>query len=861
MKKLLTINKDNQKLIFQIAVGLLSVFLGIYFIKHEKAELAEVKTVLILANKWFVLIGMLLVFLFIVVQGFMYQYSFKAVNKFISLKMGILLYLKRNFISVFIPAGTVTNMFFFNKEIEEKQGIEKIVTLYASTLFSISSIASSILMAIPAVILLFIKGGIKNNILIGTSLAFISIILLAITAGSFVRKGTVFQILEKRVPSFSTILNNLREYPINKIQLFKVLVFSCLIEIIGVAHLYIAMIALNFEPSLYIAIIGYAMVLIILLSSPFLRGIGAIELALTYTLTLFGYSAVAALSVVFLFRFFDFWAVLLLGLAALILKKDNLFLRIFPALLLFILGIVNIISAITPALPLRLKALKEIIPLTAIHTSIWLVLFSGLFMLAVAVYLIKGLKNAWIIALILTGISLFAHLTKGIDWEEAIIAFITLCTLLFTQKQYFIKRDASFDKQLWLPAIVSFVTVLIFGMIGFYFIDKNHFGSDFSLWESLQETITAFFLQNIDLNPLTSFSKIFLFSVHILGAFTISFWVFLILKPLIRKKTVPVEESKLLAKQLVLNYGKGSLDYFKTYYDKLFWFNAEKTGFISYKITGNYAIVLENPVAKDNETLEKIIIDFEVYCKINGLRTVYYRIPKSSLEMYIKLQKKSLLIGMEAVVNLASFTIEGSEKKAIRNAVNKLSKAGFIFKVNEPPQKESFLQQLKSVSSEWLLDMEREEMVFSQGLFSVNELKEQTIFTIESNEGKIVGFVNMIPNFIACEANFDLMRKTTDAPNGTMDFLFVKMFEHLKLKEYLSCNLGMVPLSGIDNPKNILEQAMKTAYEKMKIFSQYKNLYNFKEKYDPTWSETYLVFNESFDLTLIPSALKKIMEV
>jgi phosphatidylglycerol lysyltransferase len=171
------------------------------------------------------------------------------------------------------------------------------------------------------------------------------------------------------------------------------------------------------------------------------------------------------------------------------------------------------------------------------------------------------------------------------------------------------------------------------------------------------------------------------------------------------------------------------------------------------------------------------------------------------------------------------------------------------------------LQQLKSVSSEWLLDMEREEMVFSQGLFSVNELKEQTIFTIESNEGKIVGFVNMIPNFIACEANFDLMRKTTDAPNGTMDFLFVKMFEHLKLKEYLSCNLGMVPLSGIDNPKNILEQAMKTAYEKMKIFSQYKNLYNFKEKYDPTWSETYLVFNESFDLTLIPSALKKIMEV
>ncbi|MFA5297795.1 MAG: phosphatidylglycerol lysyltransferase domain-containing protein [Lutibacter sp.] len=860
MKILVNSIKINKKLILQIAVGLLSVFLGIYFIKHEKAELGEVKIVLIQANKWLLLIGIVLMLLSVVIQGFMYQFSFKAVNKFVSLKIGILLYLKRNFISVFIPAGTVTNMFFFNKEIEEKEGIEKTVILYASTIFYISSIASSILIAIPAIILLFIKRGLKENMIIGIGLALVFIVLIIAIIVSFIRKGIVFQILENKAPSLATILNNLREYPINKIQLFLVLVFSCLIEIIGIAYLYIAMLALNIEPSLMVAIIGYALVLIILLSSPFLRGIGAIELALTYALTLFGYSAVAALSVAFLFRFFEFWSVLLLGLAALIFKKDNLFLRIFPAFLLFILGIVNIISAITPSLPERLKLLSEIIPIAAIHTSIWLVLFSGAFLLAVAVFLIKGLKNAWIIAVILTSISLFGHLTKGIDWEEAIIAFITLCSLLFTHKQYFLKRDASFDKQLWFPAVVSFLTVLIFGTIGFYFIDKNHFGTNFSLWESLEETLTAFFLQNTDLNPYTSFSKIFLFSVHILGALIIAFWLFIFLKPFIRKKIVPAEESKMLAKQLVTNYGKGSLDYFKTYNDKLFWFNTEKTGFVSYKITGNYAIVLENPITKDNDSLEKIIIDFDNYCKINGLRAAYYRVPKSSIEIYENLHKKTLLIGREAVVNLETFTIEGNEKKGIRNAINKLSKSGFLFKINEPPQKESFLQQLKSVSSDWLLDMDRKEMVFSQGLFSVKELKEQTIFTIESNEGKIVGFVNMIPNFMVGEANFDLMRKTTDAPNGTMDFLFVKMFEQLKLNGYLSCNLGMVPLSGIDNPKNILEQAMKTAYEKIKIFSQYKNLYNFKEKYDPTWTETYLVFNEPFDLTFIPSALKKIME-
>ena len=849
--------KTNRKLILKIAFAVLFILLGIYFIKHEKAELVQVKTVLLQADKWLVLLGISLVFFFSVVQGWMYQYSFRAVEKNISLFSGIIIYLKRNFISVFIPAGMITNMFFFNKGIEEKYGIDKSYIYYASTIFSICSIGSSILIAIPALFFLFLEGGINYDISIGIISILVIIGVLVYLIISIKNKGLVFRYLERKTPGFAETLNVLRTYPIKRVEVVKVLLLSCVIEIIGVAHLYIAMLALNLTPSILVAVIGYTLVLIILMSSPLLRGIGIIEVALTYALTFFGFSTINALSVAFLFRFFEFWSVLLLGVLAFLANRDNLLFRIFPALLLFILGLINIISAITPALPERLSELQQIISITAIQASNWFILFSGVFMLMVAAYLIRGLRSAWFVAVLLSSFTLIAHITKGIDWEESTVALITLVFLLFTRKQYILKQLAPIKKQIWFPAIVAYCCVLIFGTLGFYFLETKHFNVNFSIWESLEETLTAFFLLNVDLIPNTSFAKSFLLGIHILGLLTMVLWVYLLLRPFIFKARFPISEENQLAKLLVEKYGNDSLDYFKTYKDKHFWFNKEKTGFISFKIASDFALVLGNPVADSLESQKDIIVQFEDDCDKNGLRVAYYRISENSIPLYKSLNKKVIPIGEEAIVNLTDFTIEGSENKGFRNSINKLTKSGYVFKINEAPQKEAFLQQLKCVSNEWLEDMNLKEIMFSQGMFSEKELQNQVVFTIENGEGKIESFVNIIPDYVKGEANFDLMRKTVTAPSGTMDFLFVKMFEELKNRGYSTINLGMVPLSGIDEPKNLQERMLQTAYEKIKRFSHYKSLYQFKEKFNPSWAMMYLVYDEFYDLILLPNVMYK----
>ena len=137
--------------------------------------------------------------------------------------------------------------------------------------------------------------------------------------------------------------------------------------------------------------------------------------------------------------------------------------------------------------------------------------------------------------------------------------------------------------------------------------------------------------------------------------------------------------------------------------------------------------MLEDPVAENKDEMKKCIISFSKYCYDNGLKEIYYRVPKESLPVYEDLSRKSLFLGQEGVMDLNIFTLEGGERKSIRNALNKIAEQGYTTHVYSPPLRDGLVQKLKSVSTEWLKLTEREEIVFSQGMFVEKEIKEQTI--------------------------------------------------------------------------------------------------------------------------------------
>lgn len=848
--------RENVKLIGQYLFTLFFIGLGIWFIKHEQTELSHVKSILGESRYEWIVAGIALTVLYIALQGLMYRTSFRSVGNQLSFKDGVVLFLKRNFVSVFLPAGGVSSLVFFTESIERK-GISKSQIYFASTIYAFVGILSVFFVAIPTFALALSYGTIGSGPIIALCSVFALIGVLYGLYRVLISRGAINEQLIRFFPKLETYLEEFKTNTIDKKQFLTTVLFSILIELVGVAHVFIAMLALGLEPSLLAALISYITATLFLIVSPFLRGLGAIEVSMTYLLVRFGFSDAIAISVTFLYRFLEFWLPLFFGAVSFLLKIDRLLMRVVPALLMLLLGVINVISVLTPAVAERLQFARDFLPLAAITVSNYFVIVSGLFLLVTAAFMLKGLRIAWYFALALCILSMIGHITKAIDYEEAFFALSVVVILIVSRKEYYVKNNPKLRTIGIQTTLLSCLTVVLYGCIGFYFLDKKHFDIDFSWQESIRYTLANFILIGSgELLPQDSFAQEFLYSINISGFMCLSFLIYSLVRPYIIANTMG-KEDLLWAKQQLEKFGSSALDYFKVYPDKMIFRSQNEEGFVSYRVCGNFAVALECPVAPES-SMEKLVSSFDHYCYESGLKSLYYRVPEEHLDKFSG--KKHLFLGQEGVLNLSAFSLQGGTRSSIRNALKKVQEKGFRSKVYTAPHEESLSQKLRAVSDEWLSFTERSEIVFSQGMFLWDELKDQTLIVVENQEGKIVAFLNVIPDYAPGEGTYDLIRRASDAPNGVIDFILIALFEYLKSKGCTAVNLGFSPLSGIADPHNFPERSMKFAYEKIRSFSHYKGLRDSKEKFSPEWYNKYLVYDQDYDLLTVPSILSKVIK-
>lgn len=846
------------KFFWEIILAAFMIGAALFFIKNEHVELIKIQHQLEQSHVGWIIAGILFTGIYILFQGLMYVHSFKALNQKVPLHVTIILFLKRNFVSVFLPAGGFSSLAFFTKEVE-KYGPGKSQIYLASTLFGFIGILSVVVVSIPALAIAMILHDLHPTTIAGFIFLLLLSLAFILSARSISRKKFIYRQLIKIWPSFAVILDEMLAEKIRKKEVINTLLVSVGIEFIGISHLYISMRALGFEASMTAAIIGYIVMVILLVASPFLRGLGAIEISLTYVLDQFGFPLLSAAAITLLFRFFEFWLPLIAGIFSFFTRKDNVILRILPAFIIFVLGVVNILSAITPAIPARLRLVHNLLPETLVEGTNILVLVFGLFLVILSVFLVQGSRRACNYGLLLTGFSFAGHLIKAADYEEAILALIAFGTLLYTRENYKLKPHPKLTQISYKVLAFSIVSVFSYGVLGFYFIEKKHFGHEFEFWTAIKNVFHLFFFFGTPpVHPLTQFGSYFIDSIYISGVLVFMFITFSILKPYF-SQPFNSEQDLETAKKLVEQYGKSQLDYFKIYPDKFFFFSENRDAFISFKVTRHFALVLEDPVCGSEESFKRIVQDFDRFCAENGFIIAYYRVPARSVKLFEDLGKKSMLIGEEAVVNLQSFTLEGGKMRPTRSAITRLNGMGIDIKIHTPPIQEGLLQKLEHVSNEWLRDLDRKEIAFTQGVFDKTILKNQTILTVEDKEEKVYAFLNLIPDYAPGEATYDLIRKISDTPNGVLDLLLIKTILYLKEQGFESVNMGLAPLSGLEGV-NLAEKTIKYAYDNLKMFGHFKGLRKYKEKFFPKWEKKYLIYSHNYHLLQVPNALKRVSE-
>ena len=528
-------------------------------------------------------------------------------------------------------------------------------------------------------------------------------------------------------------------------------------------------------------------------------------------------------------------AALLLGLQEILRKRDrvSVFVRLFehwvspmlPQVLsfsAFIGGAILLFSGTTPALEQRIIFLKKLVPLPFLEVSHFIGSVAGMGLLLLGRGLQRRLDAAFhlTVGVLIAGIA--ASLVKGFDYEEAIVLFLILAAIWPTRRHFY--RKASLFSQRfnggWIAAIIIILGCSFW--IGFY--SYRHIEYADSLWWrfAFSGDASRFLRATV--------------GVVVCGLF---FAAARLLRPAPPQPTESGQQEIEKAHTIVHNSAEVSAN-LALLGDKRLLFSPQGDAFIMYAVEGRSWIAMGDPVGPDLRWPDLIWMFRELSDRYGG-RTVFYEIGHEQLHLYLDLGLSLLKLGEEARVPLDAFSLEGSARRGLRYTRRKLEKEGCRFEVIQPESVAAHLDALKNISDAWLTEKNTREKGFSLGFFQPDYIKRCPVALVIRNE-RIEAFANLWTGAQLEELSIDLMRYLPDAADGIMEYLFICLMLWGKEQGYRWFNLGMAPLSGLEN------RALAPLWNRLGafVFRYGEHFYNFqglrqyKEKFDPQWRPKYL---------------------
>jgi phosphatidylglycerol lysyltransferase len=522
-------------------------------------------------------------------------------------------------------------------------------------------------------------------------------------------------------------------------------------------------------------------------------------------------------------------------------------------------GIVNIVSAAGRAIPARGEALIAVFPLEFLHISRFLSLLIGFALAVSSLNIFKRKKRAYALVMILAGLSVVFHLTKGLDYEEAASSILLMAVLFLARKSFTVKSSIPDLGSALARLATAFAVTLLYGTLGFWLLDPKDFGINFSVADGIRRTIAALaFANDPALVARTHFAAWFLDSLDLISITALVYVLYSLFRPVFyRLRTLPLERDR--AAEILNAHGRSSLDPFKLLDDKAYFFSPSNHAFLAYRMAGNFAVVLADPVGPEDE-IAGIIRAFKELCEENDWKLAFYQTLPDFLALYRQAGFKKMKVGDDAIVDLEEFNLDGKSMKHIRHALNQFQKTGLRAVYYEPPVAEDILAGIREVSDDWLRIPGRRERGFTVGVFSEEEVRRTPVFAAVQPDGRILAFMNLIPSYAPGETTIDLMRHRRDAPDGVMDSLFVRLFERQKQMGFKRFSLGLAPLSGFREGEEAgaEERAVQYFLQRSNFIFSYSGLAGYKAKFATHWEPRYAVYRNVLDLPRLAVALVRV---
>ena len=659
------------------------------------------------------------------------------------------------------------------------------------------------------------------------------------------------------------------------------LIVLAVIDIALVAYIIHILIPVSIQVSYLEVFSAYVQAVTVGIVSHVPGGLGVFELTMVASLP--KVDKTTLISVLLLFRVLYYLIPFMLGILSFVLHEAYIRSgieaterhRIMPsvwvpqllALATAVLGITMLVVSILPPIADRALLLGAFIPIPIVEASYLLNTLMGFALIILARGLYQRLNGAWHLSMWLLGVSIVTLLVKHLEVEVAII-----CTLLFAvayfNRRYFNRQSNVMSLRVNSKTLVLLSVFLIsLFWVGMYVYRHEAYSPD--LWWNVSGDGGARFLR----------------SYAMLAILTIAYALF----SLIRFKKLPASlptQTEIAKAEKVVKQSAHAVANLSLLGDKQLLFSETGNSFIMYQTQGRSWIVMSDPIGDDSE-FGDLIETFIELCQSFGGNCVFYEISNRYRHLFNKNGIQLLKIGEEAIVDLDTFSLQGSKNAKFRQVISRGAKDGLSFEVVPQANVATLFEELKVVSDIWLQDKKSVEKGFSLGYFDEAYLKHFDCAVVKY-QGEIVAFADIWQSGQLNELSIDLMRyKQVHNSEGKeiksmMEYLFVNLFMWGKEVGFQHFSLGMAPFTGLETPakpviKSNLSKSHAANNEILKPVQQdiansepldspvtteaigpkwrhvtntvtkygksyynFTGLRNFKEKFNPTWEPRYI---------------------
>ncbi|HVC24591.1 MAG TPA: phosphatidylglycerol lysyltransferase domain-containing protein [Acidimicrobiales bacterium] len=533
--------------------------------------------------------------------------------------------------------------------------------------------------------------------------------------------------------------------------------------------------------------------------------------------------------------------------------------RRIASVIVFVAGAANLASAATPPMRAGLHLVLELEPLVVSQTAGALVALSALVLLALARGVRRGQRQAWLVSCALLAGTALLHLVKGIELTESAMCLGALVWL--------VARRRSFTTSVDRPSRSLAVRALLVGVV---------------LTTALATlAVEVSLLLDPDNNPIPPLRAVAAVAERLVGVQTIAlphrvdvflapsllaaglglagFALALVSRPVVDRRRRAGTSSRRRARELVRRHGAGTLDYFALRDDKQHFFDGETL--VTYAVYGGVCLVSPDPIGPRRDRARA----WSRFCRFadtKGWNVAVLGAADDWLATYRAAGMHDIYVGDEAIVDLASFDLQGGRSKGLRQAVNRIARHGYTVAFHGPGDcDEHVAEALRDVMTKSRRGGRERGFSMTLGRLCDPDDDDLLIAVARDPDGRPVAFCQYVPAPGIGGYSLDLMRRDDgEHPNGLTDFVIVSTIAHLRSQGMQALGLNFATMRAVlagEGDDSTSLRLKRWLLRRMSGSMQIESLWRFNAKYHPRWIGRYVIYRAPEHLPAVAVAIAR----